>query len=40
VIGGCVIGLVLGAVWRRLGANVTVVELMPTILPGNEEEII
>src|SRR3954467_14116264 len=38
-IGGGVIGLELGSVWRRLGAKVTVVELMPTILPGNDEEI-
>jgi len=40
VIGGGVIGLELGSVWRRLGAKVTVVELMPTILPGNDEEVI
>src|SRR3954447_5174736 len=40
VIGGGVIGLELGSVWSRLGAKVTVVELMPTILPGNDEEII
>ena len=40
MIGGGVIGLELGSVWRRLGAKVTVVELMPTILPGNDEEII
>ena len=40
VIGGGVIGLELGSVWRRLGAAVTVVELMPTILPGNDDEII
>jgi dihydrolipoamide dehydrogenase len=40
VIGGGVIGLELGSVWRRLGAKVTVVELFPTILPGNDEEII
>src|SRR6202040_2332118 len=40
VIGGGVIGLELGSVWRRLGAKVTVVELMPTILPGNDEKII
>src|SRR4030088_287569 len=40
VVGGGVIGLELGSVWRRLGAKVTVVELMPTILPGNDEEII
>jgi dihydrolipoamide dehydrogenase len=40
VIGGGVIGLELGSVWRRLGAKVTVVELMPTILPGNDEDVI
>src|SRR5437762_846800 len=40
VMGGGVIGLELGSVWRRLGAKVTIVELMPTILPGNDEEII
>jgi dihydrolipoamide dehydrogenase len=40
VIGGGVIGLELGSVWNRLGAKVTVVELMPTILPGTDDEIV
>jgi dihydrolipoamide dehydrogenase len=40
VIGGGVIGLELGSVWRRLGAKVSVVEMMPGILPGMDEEII
>ncbi|MEO7367732.1 MAG: FAD-dependent oxidoreductase, partial [Gemmatimonadaceae bacterium] len=40
VIGGGVIGLELGSVWRRLGAKVTVVELFPTILPGNDEDVV
>jgi dihydrolipoamide dehydrogenase len=40
VIGGGVIGLELGSVWRRLGAMVTVVEFMPTILPGNDGDIV
>lgn len=40
VIGGGVIGLELGSVWRRLGAKVTVVELAPTILPGNDDDIV
>jgi dihydrolipoamide dehydrogenase len=40
VIGGGVIGLELGSVWRRLGAKVTVVELMPSILPGNDADVI
>lgn len=39
VIGGGVIGLELGAVWRRLGARVTVVEFMDRILPGMDGEI-
>ncbi|HSJ62460.1 MAG TPA: dihydrolipoyl dehydrogenase [Gemmatimonadaceae bacterium] len=40
VIGGGVIGLELGSVWRRLGAQVTVVELLPAILPGSDREIV
>ena len=40
VIGGGVIGLELGSVWRRLGARVTVVELFPTILPGMDDDVI
>ncbi|MCC7195734.1 MAG: dihydrolipoyl dehydrogenase [Gemmatimonadaceae bacterium] len=40
VIGGGVIGLELGSVWRRLGAKVTVVEFMPTILPGSDEDVV
>lgn len=40
VIGGGVIGLELGSVWRRLGARVTVVELMPAILPGMDDDIV
>tara|TARA_R110002072_G_scaffold141865_1_gene287171 strand:- start:141 stop:1529 length:1389 start_codon:yes stop_codon:yes gene_type:complete len=39
VIGGGVIGLELGTVWRRLGAEVTVVEFMDNILPGMDGEI-
>ncbi len=34
VIGGGVIGLELGSVYKRLGANVSVIEYMPTITPG------
>src|SRR5688500_2751722 len=40
VIGGGIIGLELGSVWRRLGAKVTVVELTPTILPGTDHEVV
>lgn len=39
VIGGGVIGLELGSVWRRLGAKVTVVEYMPTIMVNSDKEI-
>ena len=39
VIGGGVIGLELGSVWRRLGAQVTVVEYLDQILPGMDGEI-
>jgi len=40
VIGGGVIGLELGSVWRRLGAKVTVIELMPAILPGMDDDVV
>jgi len=40
VIGGGVIGLELGSVWRRLGADVTVVEYLPEILPGMDGEVV
>jgi dihydrolipoamide dehydrogenase len=40
VIGGGVIGLELGSVWRRLGAEVTVIELAPNILPGMDEDVV
>jgi dihydrolipoamide dehydrogenase len=39
VIGGGVIGLELGSVWRRLGAKVTVVEYLDQILPGMDGEV-
>src|SRR5207245_5631831 len=39
VIGGCVIGLELGSVWRRLGAEVTVVEFLDQILPGFDSDV-
>ena len=39
VIGGGVIGLELGSVWRRLGAQVTVVEFLDQILPGFDGEV-
>ncbi len=39
VIGGGVIGLELGSVWSRLGANVTVLEYMPTFLPTVDADV-
>jgi dihydrolipoamide dehydrogenase len=39
VIGGGVIGLELGSVWKRLGAKVTVVEFVDQILPGFDGEV-
>jgi dihydrolipoamide dehydrogenase len=39
VIGGGVIGLELGSVWRRLGADVTVVEFLDQILPGMDGDV-
>lgn len=40
VIGAGVIGLELGSVWRRLGAEVTVVEFLDRILPGMDGEVV
>jgi dihydrolipoamide dehydrogenase len=39
VVGGGVIGLELGSVWARLGARVTVVEFLDTILGGMDGEV-
>jgi dihydrolipoamide dehydrogenase len=39
VVGAGVIGLELGSVWRRLGAQVTVVEFLDRILPGMDSEV-
>ncbi|PZO89535.1 MAG: dihydrolipoyl dehydrogenase [Sphingomonas sanxanigenens] len=39
VIGGGVIGLELGSVWRRVGAKVTVVEFLDQLLPGMDGEV-
>ncbi|MDB5415594.1 MAG: dihydrolipoyl dehydrogenase [Rubritepida sp.] len=39
VIGGGVIGLELGSVWKRLGAEVTVVEFLDRLTPGMDNEI-
>jgi len=39
IVGAGVIGLELGSVWKRLGAEVTVVEYLDRILPGMDDEI-
>lgn len=38
VAGGGYIGLEMGSVWRRLGANVTVIEMLPQILPNMDKQ--
>ena len=39
IIGGGVIGLELGSVYMRYGAKVTVIEMMPKLLPGMDGEL-
>ena len=39
IIGAGVIGLELGSVWRRLGADVTVIEFLDVALPGMDGEV-
>ncbi len=39
VIGGGVIGLEMGSIWRRLGANVIVVEYLDQLLPGMDMDV-
>jgi dihydrolipoamide dehydrogenase len=39
VIGAGVIGLEMGSVWARLGAEVILLEYLPTFLPGVDEEL-
>jgi dihydrolipoamide dehydrogenase len=39
IIGGGYIGLELGSVWRRLGAEVTVVEYLDRLVPGMDGEV-
>jgi dihydrolipoamide dehydrogenase len=39
IVGAGIIGLELGSVWRRLGAEVTVVEFLDRIVPGVDTEI-
>src|SRR5579863_10015425 len=39
IVGAGIIGLELGSVWRRLGAQVTIVEFLDHILPGIDGEV-
>ncbi|MCP4746891.1 MAG: FAD-dependent oxidoreductase, partial [Desulfobacteraceae bacterium] len=39
IAGGGYIGLELGSVWRRLGANVTVIEMLPKIGTGLDGQV-
>lgn len=39
MIGSGVIGLEMGSVWRRLGADVTILEGLPTFLGAVDEQI-
>ena len=39
VVGGGVIGLEMGSIWRRLGTEVTVVEFLDSITPGIDKEV-
>ena len=39
IIGAGVIGLELGSVWRRLGAEVTLLEAMPNFIPAADEQV-
>jgi len=39
VVGGGVIGLEMGSVWRRLGSEVTVIEFLDRIVPGVDAEL-
>lgn len=40
VVGGGVIGMELGSVYAALGSKVTVVELMPALLPGADKDLV
>src|SRR5580658_3939680 len=39
IVGAGIIGLELGSVWRRLGAEVTIVEFLDHVLPGIDSEV-
>ena len=39
VVGGGVIGLEMGSVWGRLGANITIIEMLPRLMPEMDGEV-
>ena len=39
IIGGGYIGLEMGSIWKRLGANITVIEYLDHIVPGMDQDI-
>ena len=39
VVGGSYIGLELGSVWHRLGAKVTIIEMLPQIAPASDGQV-
>jgi len=39
VVGGSYIGLELGSVWQRLGAKVTIIEMLPQIAPASDGQV-
>jgi len=40
VIGAGAIGLEIGSIYQRLGSDVTILEIMPSILPGSDKEMV
>ncbi len=40
IIGAGAIGLEMGMIYQRLGTDVTILEILPTILPGNDREMV
>lgn len=40
VVGAGAVGLEIGSIYQKLGCEVTILEIMPTILPGAEEELV
>jgi len=40
IVGAGAIGIEMGTIYQRLGTEVTILEIMPTILPGSDQEIV